>query len=495
MKNQQICDFIIFGGNGDLAKRKLLPALYYLQRDDLLGRAGRIVAIARTELETGAYRQEARTNLEQRLPAGDFDSATWDALAEKLHYQKLDASKPEDYARLDAFCREGGSTAKVFYLAVPPTLFPAICENLASSGLMNDESRVVLEKPLGNDLESAQLINRQVRAFFKERQTFRIDHYLGKETVQNLLALRFANRLFEPIWNSGGVAHVQITAAETIGVEGRSGYYDNFGAMRDMVQNHLMQLLCLIAMEVPGSMDADAVRDEKLKVLRSLRRIEGEAVSHHTVRGQYEAGTVDEESVPGYLEGHGTRAESRTETFVALKAFIDNWRWSGVPFYLRTGKRLRANFAEVIIQFRNVPHSIFGTDLRHNRAANRLVLRLQPEETIKLMLLSKIPGVAEGIRMKPVALNLNFKEAFDIPRTPGAYARLLLDVLRNDPTLFVRGDESEEAWRWVDRIFAGWNDSGQRPLPYAAGSWGPDAADELIRRDGRTWGPPAEVSL
>ncbi len=495
MDAEQACSLVIFGGNGDLALRKLLPALFYLERDNRLGRAARIVAAARTTMTTQAYLELAEQSLQQYLPETDFDPAVWSALAGKIKYLEIDATDIRQFAALEIACggSDGSSSGNaVYYLATPPTLFWVICRNLSEAGLVDENSRVVLEKPLGHDLVSSQKINRDVARYFAERQVFRIDHYLGKETVQNLLALRFANRLFEPVWNSSGVDHVQITVAETIGVEGRSGYYDNFGAMRDMVQNHLLQLLCLVAMEVPGSMDADAVRDEKLKVLRSLRRFDPQTVARDTVRGQYEAGRVNGKDVPGYKEGHHDIRESATETFVALRTFVDSWRWSGVPFYLRTGKNLPVKFSEVIIQFKNVPHSIFGSDLADNHAANRLVLRLQPEETIALMLMNKVPGLAEGIRLKPVSLQLNFKEAFDLPRTPGAYARLLLDVLRNDPTLFVRGDEVEEAWRWIDGIIDAWKESGDKPLPYPAGTWGPKSVDELIARDGRTWGPPEE---
>jgi glucose-6-phosphate 1-dehydrogenase len=343
--------------------------------------------------------------------------------------------------------------------------------------------RVVLEKPIGRDLASARAINDEVGAVFAENQIFRIDHYLGKETVQNLMALRFANSLFEPLWNSANIDHIQITVAESIGVEDRGGYYDRAGALRDMVQNHILQLLCLVAMEPPTLLQADEVRDEKLKVLRALKPIEGEAVASKTVRGQYRAGAADGGIAKGYLEESGNEA-SRTETFVAIKAEFENWRWAGVPFYLRTGKRMPVRTSEIVIQFRAIPHSIFSADAGPI-AANRLLVRLQPDEGVKLSLMAKDPGPG-GMRLREAPLNLSFAETFRV-RAPDAYERLLMDVVRGNPTLFMRRDEVETAWTWAETILSAWADRAEAPRPYAAGTWGPSAAIALIERDGRTW--------
>jgi glucose-6-phosphate 1-dehydrogenase len=372
---------------------------------------------------------------------------------------------------------------RVFYLSTSPDLFVDLCARLGQYGLNEGKSRVVLEKPIGRSLESANRINDDVGRVFAESQTFRIDHYLGKETVQNLLALRFGNVLFEPLWNSAHIDHVQITVAETLGLGRRAGYYDHAGALRDMVQNHILQLLCMVAMEPPSSLSPDAVRNEKLKVLNALKPIDASNASQLTVRGQYRAGVAEGASVPGYLdelENH----QSNTETFVALKAEIANWRWAGVPFYLRTGKRLPDRVSEIVVAFKPVPHSIFDASAGPV-VQNRLVLRLQPDEGVKLWLSIKHPGPG-GLRLRHVPLDMSFAEAFGVQQ-PDAYERLLLDVVRGNPTLFMRRDEVEAAWRWADPILAAWAASNESPRPYAAGSWGPSAAVALIERDGRTW--------
>jgi glucose-6-phosphate 1-dehydrogenase len=373
----------------------------------------------------------------------------------------------------------------VAYLATAPSLFGPIAKGLKKNGLITANSRIVLEKPLGRDLQSASEINDQVGKCFKENQIYRIDHYLGKETVQNLLALRFANSLFEPLWRRGAVDHVQITVAEDLGVGGRIEFYDRVGALRDMVQNHIMQLVCLTAMEAPSSLHHDAVRDEKIKVLRALRPIDGEAVRTNTVRGQYAAGAIKSETVPGYAEELGGE-ESTTETFVALKLEIDNWRWSNVPFYLRTGKRLKEKHSEIVVQFQDVPHSIFPQQ-KYGVVPNRLTIRLQPDEGVKLTLMAKEPGPG-GFNLRPVSLDLSFEETFEL-RYPDAYERLLMEVLRGSPALFMRRDEVDAAWRFIDGIIEGWEETGHKVETYVPGSWGPTGSSMLLDRDGRAWYP------
>jgi glucose-6-phosphate 1-dehydrogenase len=374
---------------------------------------------------------------------------------------------------------------RVFYLATAPNLFGAIAAGLSQNGLITEEVRIVLEKPVGNDYASAREINDRVGECFREDSIFRIDHYLGKETVQNLLALRFANSLFEPLWNRGNIDNVQITVSEDLGVGGRVEFYDQTGTLRDMVQNHMMQLLCLTAMEPPASRDHDAVRDEKMKVLRALKPIGAAEVRRHTVRGQYQAGAIDGEAVDGYLDELGNR-DSQTETFVALKVQIDNWRWSNVPFYLRSGKRLNKKYSDIVIQFQEVPHSIFP-ELTDGRNANRLTIRLQPDEGVNLSLMSKDPGPG-GFDLRQVSLDLSYADPTGA-RYPDAYERLLVEVIRGNPALFMRRDEVEFAWRWIDRIIAGWEESNQPVEGYVAGTSGPTAASLMLDRDGRSWLP------
>ena len=476
-------DLVVFGGTGDLALRKLLPGLYYRDHDRQLGPESRIIAVARRRIEREVYVQEVETALRRYLPAHDIDVACLDRLLARLDYVALDATGVDGWAELGGTLAGADDRARVFYLATAPDLFAPICRSLAAARLVTPTTRVVLEKPIGHDLASARAINDEVGAVFPEQRIFRIDHYLGKETVQNLMALRFANSLFEPLWNSSAIDHVQITVAESLGVESRGDYYDRAGALRDMVQNHLLQLLCLVAMEPPTSLTADAVRDEKLKVLRALKPIQGSDVNVKTVRGQYRAGAIDGSLVRSYadeIDGGG----SNTETFVVLKAEIEDWRWAGVPFYLRTGKRLPARASEIVIHFRPVRHSIFGEEAG-GLAPNRLVVRLQPNEGIRLFLTAKDPGPG-GMRLREAPLNLSFAETFKT-RYPDAYERLLIDVVRGDPTLFMRRDEVETAWAWVEPILEVWRERNEPPRPYAAGSWGPTAAIALIERDGRTW--------
>jgi glucose-6-phosphate 1-dehydrogenase len=395
----------------------------------------------------------------------------------------MDASTNTGWDKLKAKLGDGADRIRAFYLAVSPDLFGVISAGIGKAGLVTPTTRVIIEKPIGRDLESARALNDEVGAVFDESQIYRIDHYLGKETVQNLMALRFGNALFEPLWNATHIDHVQITVAETLGVEGRGSYYDTAGALRDMIQNHILQLLCLVAMEAPPHMDADSVRDEKLKVLRSLKPIDDGNAESLTVRGQYKAGASNGSAVPGYLsevENH----HSHTPTFVALKAEIANWRWAGVPFYLRTGKRLAARVSEIVVAFRSIPHSIFDQNVGALQP-NRLVLRLQPDEGVKLWLMIKDPGPG-GMRLRYVPLDMSFAQAFMV-RSPDAYERLLLDVIRGNQTLFMRRDEVEAAWAWVDPIAEAWEKSKQAPKSYTAGTWGPTASVALIERDGRTW--------
>lgn len=472
-------DLIIFGGSGDLAIRKLLPALYHRHKEGQLTADGRIIGAARSDLNRDSFRALVQAGLRQYLNSGEYSEADWTSFAERLDYVQVDATDPDDFRRLAAAVTDG-QRVRVFYLSTAPDFFTPICEGLAAVGLVDERARVVLEKPLGRDLASAQQINRVVRAVFEERQIYRIDHYLGKETVQNLLALRFGNVLFEPLWRRDWIRDVQITVAERIGVEGRGEFYDRTGVLRDMVQNHLLQLLCILAMEPSSSIHADAVRDEKIKVIRALRPLVGAEALSRTVRGQYRAGAIVGQPVPGYLDEEGIPPDSTTETFVAIKAEINTWRWAGVPFFLRTGKRMQEKLAEIVINFRAVPHAIFEGAMQ----PNRLVLRLQPDEGVKLFLMAKAPG--DEMRLKPVHLNLDFAETFKT-RQIDAYERLLMDVLRGNLTLFLRGDELEEAWRWAEPILHAWECSGEKPKPYIAGTWGPSASTVLLGRDGFTW--------
>ncbi len=477
-------DLVIFGGTGDLALRKLLPALLHRFADGQILPGTRILGVARDEgLDDAAYRAKVRDWLKHA--AGP---ELLEGFLPMLQYRALDARKEAGWDELTALIGQGGERVRVFYLATAPDIFVPICERLRDCGLNGPSSRVVIEKPIGTDLASAARINDAVGHCFDESQTYRIDHYLGKETVQNLTALRFANALFEPIWRAEHIDHVQITVAETVGVEGRAPYYDRAGAMRDMIQNHLLQLLCLVAMEPPASFSADAIRDEKLKVLRALKPITAANASLMSVRGQYRAGAVCGQAVPGYPDELG--GSSRTETFVALKAEVANWRWAGVPFYLRTGKRMPERVSEIVVTFRPVPHSIFG-EITGPIHPNRLVLRLQPDESVTLWLTNKVPGPG-GLRLRHVPLDMSFAETFSGLRHVDAYERLLMDVVRGNPMLFMRRDEVEAAWVWADQILAAWAASDEAPKPYTAGSWGPSAAVALIERDGRTWSDHVE---
>ncbi|MCB9961570.1 MAG: glucose-6-phosphate dehydrogenase [Hyphomonas sp.] len=475
-------DIVIFGGTGDLSRRKLLPALFHRWLDGQIPETSAIVGTARSDLDDKAYRAMAREACE-KATGDNWDDKEWKRFEKLIHYVSIDAtSEKADWPLLKSKLTLDPERPCVFYLATAPGLYVSICEALGRVGLAGGETRVVLEKPIGTDLESARAINDGVGAVFSERQVYRIDHYLGKETVQNLMVLRFGNMLFEPLWNRNYVDHVQLTVAEDLGLEGRADYYDKSGALRDMIQNHMLQLLCLTAMEPPNQLDDDDVRTEKIKVLRSLVPIHGEAAKRLTVRGQYRAGVKDGESVKGYLEELSDGTKSQTETFVAVKASIDNWRWAGVPFYLRTGKRMSHRHSDIVIQFKKTPHSLFGEG---NDMANRLVIRLQPDEGVRLFVQIKEPGPG-GLRVKSLPLNLSYAESFTV-RYPDAYERLLMDVVRGNLSLFMRKDEVEAAWTWVDGLIEAWDQSGDAPESYPAGNDGPLAAAMLMDRDGRAW--------
>lgn len=478
-------DYVIFGGTGDLTFRKLLPSLYSTFRDGLVEPSSRIIGASRAAMSTETYRERVLEALNRHLPAGTLEDASCRAFLAQIDYVELDAQGTGGWDKLALLLNGDNDNVRVFYLATSPDIFGPICRQLQNAGLINGKSRVVLEKPIGRDLGTAQQINHDVGQVFEEPAIFRIDHYLGKESVQNLLALRFANSLFDPLWNSRYIEHIQITVAETVGVEGRGGYYDRAGALRDMVQNHLLQVLCLVAMEPPSHLATESVRDEKLKILHALAPIVHDDVIQRTVRGQYRAGVIDGMAVPGYLDEPGISPDSQAETFVSLKAEVHNWRWAGMPFYLRTGKRLATKTSEIVVQFRPVPHSIFPGYSSSELIPNKLVLRVQPNEGVHLHMMAKEPGPG-GLRLRGAVLNLSFSDTFK-QRFPDAYERLLLDVVRGNPTLFMRRDEVEAAWRWIEPILDGWRECDVQPKPYVAGTWGPSASVAMIERDFRSW--------
>ncbi len=481
-------DLVLFGGTGDLTWRKLMPALFQAFRHGKLPAGGRILAVARDERSDDDYRRYIRekfAGVDEAKQPSDEEFASFGSL---LHYRRMDLAETEHYQGLKQWLDQRGAKTVVLFLATSPHLFPVICEQLGRAHLNGPHVRVVLEKPLGHDLASAREINRVVGAAFSEEQALRIDHYLGKPAVQNLMALRFGNALFEPLWRRESIANIQITLAENIGVGTRGDFYDRTGALRDMIQNHALQLLTILAMEPPPSNDADAIRDEKLKVLKSLKAFTRESVARDVVRGQYKAGTVDGKAVTGYLDEVKVPAGSGCETFVALRTEVQNWRWAGVPFHLRTGKRLAASDAQIVINFRPVPHPIFAGTTR----ANKLVIKLQPEDGLELHLLAAKGGSPSGMAassgeaLSPVFLDLDFEKAFASKRV-GGYERLLLDAIAGRLNLFVRSDEQEQAWRWVEPILAAWSEDPTGPRPYVSGSWGPPAASALVARDGCVW--------
>ena len=475
-------DLVFFGGTGDLTWRKLMPALFQAFRHGKLPPGGRILSVAREELSDAQYRAWLKARFQDVEGAKRPSDDEFARFAELLHYRRMDLSQAADYERLKSWLQHRStSDTVVLYLATSPHLFPMICQQLGVAGLNAPHIRVVLEKPLGHDLASAQEINRVVRSVFSETQAFRIDHYLGKPSVQNLMALRFGNALFEPLWRRESIANIQITLAEGLGVGTRGEFYHRTGALRDMIQNHALQLLTMVAMEPPSSNDADAIRDEKLKVLRSLKPFNDDSVVRDVVRGQYRSGTSAGQPAVGFLQEQDVPADSRCETFVALRTEVQNWRWAGVPFYLRTGKRLAAHEAQIVVNFRPTPHSIFPGVSR----PNKLVIKLQPEDGLELHLLAA-KGANQQEPLSPVSLDLDFDKAFAQNRV-GAYERLLLDALAGRLNLFVRSDEQEQAWRFVEPILQAWSRDSAGPRPYAAGTWGPAAASALVARDNFAW--------
>ncbi len=473
-------DLVIFGGTGDLARRKILPALFRRYSSGQMPKNARIIGAARSAMDDAGYRTLTEEAIREFSPGKTCDDGTLKRFLGCLHYVKIDATGEAGWKELTEKV-VSVDRVEAYYFSVAPSLFGPLAERLQSHGLADRNARIVVEKPFGRDLETARSLNETLARYFDESQIYRIDHYLGKETVQNLMAVRFGNMLFEPLWNSQFVDHIQITVAETVGVGGRGEYYDKSGAMRDMVQNHLMQLLCLIAMEPPARFDPDAVRDEKLKVIRALEPVE----PHHIARGQYDADPADEVEFPDYRTAVDN-PRSKTESFVALKTHVANWRWAGTPFYLRTGKRMGARASEITVVFKDTPHSIFGEDAGRHR--NVLSIRLQPNEGITLGVTIKEPGPG-GMRLIDVPLDMTFADALgpDGGESVDAYERLIMDVIRGNQTLFMRGDEVEAAWAWTDPIINGWTTRGDVPKPYDSGSDGPDAALQLMRRDSREW--------
>lgn len=474
-------DIVIFGGTGDLSERKLLPALYHRFADGQIPEGSRIIGVSRSRISDKGFRDFAQEAC-KTATGKDFDADKWAAFEGLLSYVSMDATKAD--GGWDALKQSLGGDGRptIFYLAVTPKIYVPICTAIGEAGLADGDARVVLEKPIGTDLDSARTINAGVGAVFAEDSIYRIDHYLGKETVQNLLVLRFGNTLFEPLWNRTAIDHIQITVSESVGVGDRAGYYDTAGAVRDMVQNHLLQLLCLIAMEPPNSIEADEIRTEKIKVLKALRPVEAKSVGDETVRAQYGPGTLDGKQVKGYLEELDD-GESDTETFVAIKAWLDNWRWARVPFYLRTGKRMRTRHSEIVVQFREAPHAMFGEEQAHS---NRLIIRLQPDEGVQLYVQIKEPGPG-GLRVQSLPLNLSFAESFQV-RYPDAYERLLMDVVRGNLSLFMRREEVEAAWEWVDGLLEAWADAKVPMHTYSAGlEDGPVESRMLLREDDRDW--------
>ena len=481
-------DLVLFGGTGDLVWRKLMPALFQAFRHGTLPAGGRIIGVGRDDHSDEAYRELIRTRFDKVELAKRPSVEEFARFAALLKFVRMDLSRPDDYTRLGATLAERTADTVVMYMATAPTLFTTICEQLAAAGLNTPQTRVVLEKPLGHDLASNRAINDTVRRVFSERQVFRIDHYLGKPAVQNLFALRFGNALFEPLWRREHIANIQITMAEELGVEKRGAFYETTGALRDMVQNHALQLLCAIGMEPPINSHADAIRDEKLKVLRSLKPWTAHTLAQDVIRGQYSAGTVAGTTVPSYRDELGVAPHSTTETFVALRTEISNWRWAGVPFYIRTGKRLAGRDAHIVVNFRPTPHAIFNSQ---RGMANQLVINLQPRDGLELHLLAQgQENRRHAQTLAPVQLDLDFDKRFGSERV-GAYERLLLDVIDGRLNLFVRSDEQEEAWRWVEPILNHWAADPQGPRPYTAGTWGPSASSAMIARDGFCWAEEA----
>ena len=480
----QACDFTIFGVLGDLSRRKLLPSLYQLDRAELLHQDTRIIGVARHEITQEEFVSQMRDALETFVKE-PLETNVMERLLSRLHYVLINLDVPDEYVRLREVLDQENRVF-ISYFSVAPFLFDDICTGLDHAGVITPTARVVLEKPIGRDLASSREINDTVARFFNEDQIYRIDHYLGKETVMNLIALRFANSIFTTNWDHNTIDHVQITVAEEVGIEGRWGYFDKAGQLRDMVQNHLMQILTLVAMEPPVNLHGDSLRNEKLKVLKALRPITIENVDEKVVRGQYGPGFIKGRPVPGYLEEEGGNPESTTETFVAIRVDIDNWRWADVPFYLRTGKAMATKRSEVVINFKKLPHNIFSESYR-SLPPNKLIIKLQPDEGVEIEMLNKVPGIGQGVRLQRTMLDLSFSDAFKGERIADAYERLLLEITRGNQALFVHRDEVERSWQWIDSIQEAWRQSNEPPKPYPAGSWGPVGSVALLARDGREW--------
>jgi glucose-6-phosphate 1-dehydrogenase len=478
-------DLVIFGARGDLSARKLFPALYHLDNCKLLPADLRVHALAREDIDLGTFLGDIKERVHRYVDDTRWSEEQWSQYSSRFSYLRIDFGDPSQFAKLAEALSPDRSA--LFYLATPPSLFGPICEHLGAANCLQGDRRLLLEKPIGHDLASCRAVNDMVGRYFSEDAIYRVDHYLGKETVQNLLVMRFGNRFINTQWDQSCVDHVQITAAEPIGIEGRWSYYDGVGQLRDMMQNHLMQLLCLVAMEPPNSMTAASIRDEKVKIVRALRSIEANNVRDHAVRGQYTAGWSRGEPVPGYLEEKDCPAkESQTETFVAIKAFIDNWRWAGVPFYLRTGKRMPEKMTEIVITYKSLPHNIFAQAGRED-VPNRLVIRLQPNEGIEMQMVSKLHSLRNKMGLETKNLNLDFLDSADLDRIPDAYERLFLDAINGDQSLFVGREEIEESWRWIDAVIEAWQEDGPGLQHYQAGSWGPTKGELLIEKDGRSW--------
>ncbi|QGX91335.1 glucose-6-phosphate dehydrogenase [Tatumella sp. TA1] len=480
----QACDLVIFGAKGDLARRKLLASLYQLEKAGQINDDTKIIGVGRAEWDKATYTQEVDKALKTFMKE-EVDQEIWAKLSARLDFCNLDVNESSHFTKLGKLLDQKNRVT-VNYFAMPPSTFGAICKGLGQAKLNAKPARVVMEKPLGTSLETSQEINDSVGEYFDESQVFRIDHYLGKETVLNLLALRFANSIFVNNWDNKTIDHVQITVAEEVGIEGRWGYFDQAGQMRDMVQNHLLQVLTMIAMSPPSDLTAASIRDEKIKVLRSLRKIDHTNVREKTVRGQYTAGFVQGKKVPGYLDEEGANKTSSTETFVSIRVDIDNWRWAGVPFYLRTGKRLPAKCSEVVVYFKNPEMNLFKESYTQ-LPQNKLTIRLQPDEGVDIEILNKVPGLDHKHKLQTTKLDLSFSETFNESHLADAYERLLLESMRGIQALFVHRDEVEAAWTWVDSIIEAWEKDGESAKPYQAGTWGPVASVAMITRDGRSW--------